>query len=503
MVTREPAPEDATAPSETPGAPRYLSFYGLETPPFRASVAPAALWLAPAHEAVLATLTAAIRNSPGLFLLTGDIGTGKTSLANRLSEALARSGTRIGHVCRPGLDLADFGEAVLAAFDVPGDAHTREGFAVAIQDLLDRAAARQRKVLLVVDEAQGLSPRLLQEIRELTAPDVRGRSGLSVLLVGHTDLATRLSQGPDALAVRAACALPPLSPDEVASYIRHALTAAGCADEVFTAAATREIASLSRGAPGAINIIGDRALLMGETRGVRPIQRAIIQDCCRTPASLTLERTASRREHRAVPLWSGRWSAAVAHSPGRRRVVLVVVLLTGIVATGARLSAPSWLTWPRHDSLDEPATRSSTGSAGMNPSDGGPARQSLPARGDTTGRAVEPSAPAGPSSPAVPPPALRARRPAPSAPSPMAATPDPADAVASLPAKPVRSVDPGHDIPARSVPPETLSSNLAEAPATPRTANRRAEVQAEGPDPSAVIDWLVRESASPGRHGSR
>lgn len=496
MVGREPAPADETAPSEAPGAPRYLWYYGLEAAPFRASIDPGAVWLAPAHRAVLSTLTAAITADDGLFLLTGDIGTGKTSLAHRLAETLSHAGALVGYVCRPGLDLEDFRETVLAAFQVDGQPRTRGALISSLQDLLDRAAAMRGKAVIVIDEAQNLSPRLFQEIREVLALAASRRdAGLAVLLVGHTTLATRFAADPNTPAVRAAYTLPGLSAEEVASYIRHALAAAGSSAEIFSAAAVREIASLSLGAPGAINIIADRALLMGEARGVRPIQRAIIQHCCKTPASPSLEENGWRRAHAPVRQLGLRWSR-MTHSPGRRRIVLVSALLIGILATGAQLSARSWLTWPWHEALDEPSTSTSAASYARAPAN--PQDQRSPDSADAPARAVVPSGSS--TAPVLPSPAERA-------PSPVAAAGTTVSAAAEgtppLPPGPVRAVS-ASSREVRSTPVEraTPTRRSPEAPPAPSPASQQVEAPSDGPDPSAVIDWLVRESSS-GRRDSR
>ncbi len=493
MRAWELAPLSETAPSDTPGAHRYLSFYRLQAPPFRASADPGMLWLGKAQRAALTTLTAAIRDGDGLFLLTGDIGTGKTSLANRLSEELGEAGMLVGSVRRPGLDSLDFLQAVLAAFNMAREIHTRTDFVVAFQELLDRAGSADRKVLLVVDEAQGLSPQLLREIRDLPALQIAGRHRLAVLLVGHTELGAKLSKDPQAAArqrIAAACSLAPLSPDEVASYIRHALATAGSDDEVFSAPAVGEIASLSRGAPGAINIICDRALLMGAARGARPITPSIIQDCCRTPASPGQESARLRRTRKPVrrltPIRGGR----IRSHRSRPRLGLALGLLaTGLLVIGAQFLSPSWLAWLWHDS---------TGRSSAHPS--GPSSEPDNAAAEKVAQAAEAT------EARVPPadPALRAQERAleelPASPAaPADASPVEAKPTLSTRVKRAKATDASYrDSSARREAGATPAFPQADVSERPSPNDRPRETRAEAPDPSAVIDWLVRES-SPGR----
>jgi len=493
MRAWELAPLSETAPSDTPGAHRYLSFYSLQAPPFRASADPRMLWLGKAQYAALTTLTAAIRDGDGLFLLTGDIGTGKTSLANRLSEGLGEAGMLVGSVRRPGLDPLDLLQAVLAAFNVAPEIHTKADFVVAFRELLDRAGSAHRKVLLVVDEAQGLSPQLLQEIRELPALQTAGRHRLAVLLVGHTELGAKLSEEPQAGArqrIAAACSLAPLSPDEVASYIRHALATAGSDDEVFNTPAVREIASLSRGAPGAINIICDRALLMGAARGARPITPSIIQDCCRTPASPGRGSARSSRTRTPVRLLTLSWGGRITSDRARPRLGFVLGLLAAaLLVIGAQFLSPPWLEWLWQDST----SRSSAHSTSQSPGQNNAAAAETAQVAEATEASVAPAEPA-----------FRAQERAPEElPASPAARAD-ASSVGAKPTLPARvkrakATDASYQgAPARREASATPAFPQADVSGMPSSKDRPRETRPEAPDPSAVIDWLMRES-SPGR----
>src|SRR5262249_38065098 len=182
----------------------------------------------------------------------GDGGPGKTTLATRLGEMLADDGFVVRKIQSPGFDRPDFFEAVLSAFGIKEPVRTREEFLAALGQVLDRAAAAGRHLLLIVDEAQSLGADLLDEIREISVAGAAHAPRLAVLLVGQIDLGLRLADERHAalrrrLSVR--CATVPLTRDEVASYITHCLGAAGCARPIFDAGALGQIAAISRGAP--------------------------------------------------------------------------------------------------------------------------------------------------------------------------------------------------------------------------------------------------------------
>jgi hypothetical protein len=166
--------------------------------------------------------------------------------------------------------------------------HDKDTFAACIRAVLARTAARGDRVLLALDEAQGLGHELLREVGDLSALAAASGHSLFILLIGETRLTAALKDDQHAglrAHIIARCAVPALGLDEVGAYVRHNLDAAGAVTEVFSPEAIRTIASLSRGAPGAINILGDRALLVGRARRARPITAAIVSECGRSPES--------------------------------------------------------------------------------------------------------------------------------------------------------------------------------------------------------------------------
>jgi len=490
------ASDAALSAAELPGPDRHLPFYGLAAPPFRSGADPGRLWLGNAHRAILDTLARAVREGNGIAVLTGDAGTGKTSLAQRFVAMLGPTGISVGRVSSPGQAPSDFFEAVLSAYGVRRPVHDKDTFLACMRNVLARGAGRGDKVLLVVDEAQGLGHELLREIGDLSIMAAASGHPFVILLIGETRLTAALKDDQHtALRERiiARCAVPPLGPDEVNAYVRHYLDAAGAVTEIFSPEAIRTIASLSRGAPGAINIIADRALLVGRARRARPITEAIVSDCGRSPGSPSAAlANFDRSSPRATSLHS--------RAKGRGRLY-VTIAATALLVTGAPYLA-WWLT-----GLGDNSARTSSDDTSRLPH--APARDERPPAPVAVTRPPTDA----PSSPAPSGDANRVALPERRAPVSAA----PIEAHAGIPAGPTAS-RPRVVVPRESpairenpVTPAIRPSAPAAAPrpsapvaAAPRrvvtpeapSQPRAPEGGTDAPDPSAIIDWLMKESPS-------
>ena len=295
----------------------HLSYYGLRDTPFSAAVGPRPLWLGRTHREALAILTAAIRDGDGsMCLLTGNAGTGKTGLVNRLIRTLSEDSLVIGRIRGPVFDVSELSKAVAEAFGIQGEPFSGTAFATHFGDLLGRAGSPGKKVLLILDEAHNLSDELLQKVFELSSIGTFRGYPLAILLVGESELGEELAKDHHTGSrqrITARCVLAPLSEEEVGEYIRSCLETAGCDEMIFDRDAVRQIASISRGAPGVINVVCERALLAGYRRQAPVIGRGIIDDCLgeresSSHAPATHDRDAPRaRARRATP-----WFAVLA-----------------------------------------------------------------------------------------------------------------------------------------------------------------------------------------------
>ena len=255
-------------------APSKAPYHGLWTMPFRENTDPSFLWLGPSHRDAFATLRAAVLQNAGVLLLTGEVGTGKTMLANALAESLRAEGVRVEKLLHPDLPAHEFRHGVAEAFALPIKSNVRTTFLEHFGEFLEGAYARGEKVLLVIDEAQGFGTVLLDEIDDLIrAGRAAGKDKvnvMNVLLVSQTDIDA------DAIAVRSY--LGPLESKQVADYIAFRLRVAGGDRELFSADAIRAVAGASGGVPRVINRICDCALQIADEQNETVVSAEIVRE---------------------------------------------------------------------------------------------------------------------------------------------------------------------------------------------------------------------------------
>jgi general secretion pathway protein A len=262
----------------------YLAHYALAEKPFEPTPDPRFLWLGESHRQALETMKYAVLENQGFLALTGDVGTGKTTLINALLSGLG-SDTLVASMPDPRLEVAEFLQAVAQAFSYDGgDLSSRLAFLSWFSALLEKARARTLKVLLIIDEAQTLSLELLEEIRLLSNIERPEAKLFNVFFVGQSEFDDILhNQQCKALTQRITInyKLRPLTFDETREYVRHRLRLAGAKGEIFASASIKEVHAFSSGYPRLINVICDRALLTGYLRKMKTISRAVVKNCRR------------------------------------------------------------------------------------------------------------------------------------------------------------------------------------------------------------------------------
>jgi type II secretory pathway predicted ATPase ExeA/Tfp pilus assembly protein PilF len=259
----------------------YLSYYNLSELPFQISSDPRFLWLGERHKEALDTLIYGVQDKRGFLLLTGDVGTGKTTLVNALLEKLDDS-ILVGNITDPKLDLIGFLNVVSTSLGCPEKSEKKEDFLQSFTRLLNKKYTEKKYVLLIIDEAHTLSTDHLEQIRLLSNIELPERRLISIFLVGQDELnETLTSYECRALRQRITliCRVGPLLEAETAEYIRHRLRIAGTDRELFSQATVREIQRSSRGYPRLINTLCDRALLTGYVRQLRRITPSLIKEC--------------------------------------------------------------------------------------------------------------------------------------------------------------------------------------------------------------------------------
>lgn len=242
----------------------YNQFFGFSERPFRLVPDPAYLFLSKSHEEALAHLTFAISQGEGFVEITGEVGTGKTTLCRAFLEKLDED-TEVAYIFNPRLDAVQLIKAVNDEFGVSSDADN-------IKDLIDRLnafllekKAERKKAILLIDEAQNLSMEVLEQVRLLANLETNTDKLLQIILVGQPELAETLdSKEMRQLGQRItlSCHLRPLTLKETRDYIRHRINIASQKPGVqFSRGAVRAIHRYSGGIPRLINIACDRALL--------------------------------------------------------------------------------------------------------------------------------------------------------------------------------------------------------------------------------------------------
>lgn len=243
----------------------YRTHFGLEKDPFSITPDPAFLYLTAAHREALAGLLFAITCRRGFLVLTGDAGTGKTTLIRTMLKRVSSAKTTFSFVVHPTLTPSEFLEYTLLDFGIRDVPQSKAQRLRIFHDFLERSAAEGRTPVLVVDEAQKLSPELLEEIRLLTNAETSEHKLLQIILAGQTELSAVLARDDmrqlrQRIAIRLTVGT--LSDIDVQHYMQTRWRRAGAREPFpFDDEAVGAIARYSRGIPRTINVIADAALL--------------------------------------------------------------------------------------------------------------------------------------------------------------------------------------------------------------------------------------------------
>jgi general secretion pathway protein A len=272
----------------------YIKHFRLSEPPFSLTPDPRYFFMSERHQEGLAHLLYGIQQPGGFVLLTGEIGSGKTTLCRCLIKQLPPD-TEIALILNPRLTAVELLSAVCDELRIPYPPET-ESVKVLIdalnQRLLENHAQRKRTAI-VIDEAQNLSGDVLEQIRLLTNLETSREKLLQIILIGQPELLSVLKR-PElrqlAQRITARYHLLPMSRSETSAYIRHRLLIAGRSDSVFTPRAIRQVCRLSAGVPRVINIICDRALLGAYAYDKRDITAAVVRRACRETQGVGLHR---------------------------------------------------------------------------------------------------------------------------------------------------------------------------------------------------------------------
>ena len=257
----------------------YLKFFGLLEKPFNTTPDPRFLYLSPSHREALAQLRYGIQERKGFIVLTGKVGTGKTTLLHALRQRLDGQ-TAVSLVFHSTLLFDDMLQYVLADLGIAKREDSPVQRIMAFNDyLIERERAGQNTVL-IIDEAQNLSAQTMEQVRLLSNFETATKKLLQIVLVGQPELRAKLEL-PELRQLRQRvglrCQIWPLTVEEARQYIRNRLRIAGARDVgIFTDAAIERVTEYSGGIPRILNILGDHCLLFGYANQARRIDRSFV-----------------------------------------------------------------------------------------------------------------------------------------------------------------------------------------------------------------------------------
>jgi general secretion pathway protein A len=261
-------------------AAMYKDFYGLREYPFNMTPDPQFLFLSRNHRIALDVLRFGIRDRKGFIVITGEIGAGKTTVCRALLRSLDPN-TKTALVLNPTLSDSQILRVVCDEFRLQPAKTTKKDLYDTINAFLLRELAANHNVALIIDEAQNLKPRVLEQIRLLSNLETEKEKLLQIILVGQPEL-SRLLHREDLVQLKQRVALrhhiAPLAWEEVGEYIRHRLEVAGGDGRIrFTDGALLLIRRYSRGLPRLINVICDKTLLAGYVMETVTIDAGLVQ----------------------------------------------------------------------------------------------------------------------------------------------------------------------------------------------------------------------------------
>jgi len=248
----------------------YTEFYGLKENPFNVTSDPSYLFMSRHHKEAYAHLLYGIKQRKGFIEITGEIGAGKTTLCRALLREISDN-IKTALILNPSLSEFQLLQSILEDLGLSVEGKNKFNLLKTLNDFLIKELTHGNNVVIIIDEAQNLTGKLLEQIRLLSNLETEKEKLIQIILVGQPQLKKRLlhedlTQLRQRIAIR--YHILPLDKDEIRDYIHHRLTVAGCNKTItFTDSAIDQIYSYTLGTPRLINVVCDKALLTGFVEG--------------------------------------------------------------------------------------------------------------------------------------------------------------------------------------------------------------------------------------------
>ena len=259
----------------------YLDYYELRKFPFRTNSDPKFLWFGEKHKAALSFLKYGMLKRDGFLLLTGDVGTGKTSLIKHLLKSTDASAI-IVTISNPMMPDIEFYNFLSEKFKLDNKFDDKADFFIHLKKFLIKAYSEHKLVFVIIDAAQTLNHDRLEEIRLLSNIEFENQKLLNIFFVGQNEIETILMDPRNKATsqrINMSHKLQPLDEHETIHYIAHRLKVAGAKRDIFTDDASKKIFDIADGVPRLINSICDCALLTGYVKSYKIIDSKSIKEC--------------------------------------------------------------------------------------------------------------------------------------------------------------------------------------------------------------------------------